>query len=148
VFVCAFPLEISSIFGKSFPFPFPYFDLFILWYFPFHVVQYTHSYANHCPTEDNQNICTEPVLESVTMMSMFSLTAMPEILANLPGLDPLPPNTLMRVPSGLKIWTLEVVLSPTRIKPRRSKATHIGVWNWPCPTPIDPNSWSILPARE
>ena len=25
VFVCAFPLEISSIFGKSFPFPFSYF---------------------------------------------------------------------------------------------------------------------------
>ena len=25
VFVCAFPPEISSLFGKSFPFPFPYF---------------------------------------------------------------------------------------------------------------------------
>ena len=25
VFVCAFPSEVSSIFGKNFPFPFPYF---------------------------------------------------------------------------------------------------------------------------
>ena len=37
VFACAFPPEISSIFGNSFPFPFPYFVLFVLWYFPFHV---------------------------------------------------------------------------------------------------------------
>ena len=29
VFACVFPLEISSIFGKSFPFPFPYFVLYI-----------------------------------------------------------------------------------------------------------------------
>jgi hypothetical protein len=36
VFVCAFPLEISSTFCKSFPFP--YFVLSVLWYFPFHVV--------------------------------------------------------------------------------------------------------------
>jgi len=28
---------ISSIFGKSFHFPFPYFVLFVLWYFPLHV---------------------------------------------------------------------------------------------------------------
>ena len=38
VFACAFPMEISSIFGKSFPSPFPYFVLFVLRYFPFHVV--------------------------------------------------------------------------------------------------------------
>ena len=31
VFVCTFPLEISSIFGKSFSFLFPYFALFVLW---------------------------------------------------------------------------------------------------------------------
>ena len=29
VFVCAFPPEISSILGKSCPFPFPYFALFV-----------------------------------------------------------------------------------------------------------------------
>ena len=37
MFVCAFPMEIYSIFGKSFAFPFPYFVLFVLWYFPFHM---------------------------------------------------------------------------------------------------------------
>ena len=30
---------ISSIFGKSSHFPFPYFVLFVLWYFPFQVVR-------------------------------------------------------------------------------------------------------------
>ena len=34
VFACVFPRVISSIF----PFPFPYFVLFVLRYFPFHVV--------------------------------------------------------------------------------------------------------------
>ena len=38
MFACLFPTVISSIFDKSFPFPFPYFVLFILWYLPFHVV--------------------------------------------------------------------------------------------------------------
>ena len=38
VFACAFPTEISSIFGKIFHFPFPYFVLFVLQYYPFHVV--------------------------------------------------------------------------------------------------------------
>ena len=38
VFSCACPTLISSIFGKSFHFPFPYFVLFIFRYFPFHVV--------------------------------------------------------------------------------------------------------------
>ena len=38
VFVCACPTVISSIFGKSFHFPFVYFVLFVLQYFPFHVV--------------------------------------------------------------------------------------------------------------
>ena len=38
VFSCAYPTVISSIPGKSFHFPFPYFVIFILWYFPFHVV--------------------------------------------------------------------------------------------------------------
>ena len=41
VFVCVFvclSTMISSIFGKSFHFPFPYFVLFIFRYFPFHVV--------------------------------------------------------------------------------------------------------------
>jgi len=37
VFVCL-STAISSIFGKSFYFPFPYFVLFVLRYFPFHVV--------------------------------------------------------------------------------------------------------------
>ena len=37
-YVCAFPPEISSFFGKSFPFLFTFFVLSILWYFPFHVV--------------------------------------------------------------------------------------------------------------
>ena len=37
VFTCAFPTVVSAIFGKSFPFPFLYFVLFILRYFPFHV---------------------------------------------------------------------------------------------------------------
>ena len=37
VFVCLSSV-ISSIFGKSFHFPFPYFVLFVLRYFPFHVV--------------------------------------------------------------------------------------------------------------
>ena len=39
VFACTFLPEISSIF-VSFPFPFLYFVLFILRYFPFHVVWY------------------------------------------------------------------------------------------------------------
>ena len=38
VFACAFPTVISSIFGKSFHFPFPYFVLFVFRYLPFHVV--------------------------------------------------------------------------------------------------------------
>ena len=38
VFVCACPLLISSIPGKSFYFPFPYFVIFVLQYFPFHMV--------------------------------------------------------------------------------------------------------------
>ena len=38
VFSCAHPSVISSISGKSFYFPFPYFVIFVLWYFPFHMV--------------------------------------------------------------------------------------------------------------
>ena len=34
VFLCACPTVISSIFGKSFHFPFHYFVLFAIWYFP------------------------------------------------------------------------------------------------------------------
>ena len=37
-FPCACPPVISSIFGKSFHFPFPYFVLFILRHFPLHVL--------------------------------------------------------------------------------------------------------------
>ena len=37
VFVYAFPPEISSFFGKSFPFLFLLFVLTVIWYFPFHV---------------------------------------------------------------------------------------------------------------
>jgi hypothetical protein len=37
-FACALPTVISSILGKSFPFPFPYFELFVLQYFPFFVI--------------------------------------------------------------------------------------------------------------
>ena len=46
-FLCACPTVISSIFGKSFHFPFPYFVIFVLWYFPFHVVWngFTFSYT-------------------------------------------------------------------------------------------------------
>ena len=40
VFMCACPMMISSIFGKSFHFPFPYFMLSVLLYFPFSVVCY------------------------------------------------------------------------------------------------------------
>jgi hypothetical protein len=39
VFLCACPTAIFLILGKSFHFPFPYFVLFVLQYFPFHVVQ-------------------------------------------------------------------------------------------------------------
>ena len=38
VFSCASPSVISSISGRSFHFPFPYFVIFVVWYFPFHVV--------------------------------------------------------------------------------------------------------------
>ena len=38
VFTCACPTVTSSIFGKNFHFPFPYFVLFVVWYFPFHMV--------------------------------------------------------------------------------------------------------------
>ena len=38
VFSCACPTVISSISGKSFHFPFPHFVIFVLQYFPFHVV--------------------------------------------------------------------------------------------------------------
>jgi len=41
VFTCACPTVTSSIFGKSFHFPFPYFVLSVLRYFPFHVVSHT-----------------------------------------------------------------------------------------------------------
>ena len=37
-FSCAGPTVISSIFGKNFHFPFPYFVLFVLRHFPFHMV--------------------------------------------------------------------------------------------------------------
>ena len=37
VFACAFATVIFSIFGKSFPFSFPYIVVFVLQYFPFHV---------------------------------------------------------------------------------------------------------------
>ena len=37
-FLCVYSSVISSISGKSFHFPFPYFVIFILRYFPFHVV--------------------------------------------------------------------------------------------------------------
>ena len=45
VFVCAFPSEIYSIFGKSFPFPFPYFVLFILGTFLSHGLKLCIYYA-------------------------------------------------------------------------------------------------------
>ena len=35
----------SSIFVKSFHFPFPNFVLFVLWYFPFHVVYNSHNFV-------------------------------------------------------------------------------------------------------
>ena len=38
VFACACPTVISSIFGKNFHFPFRYFVLFVLRYFPFQLV--------------------------------------------------------------------------------------------------------------
>ena len=38
VFSCACPTVISSISGTSFHFPLSYFVLFVLQYFPFHVV--------------------------------------------------------------------------------------------------------------
>ena len=41
VFVCAFPPEISSFFGKNFPFLFPFFVLSVLQYFPFHMVRFS-----------------------------------------------------------------------------------------------------------
>ena len=36
MFICAF--SSGDLFIKSFHFPFPYFVIFVLWYFPFHVV--------------------------------------------------------------------------------------------------------------
>ena len=39
MFVCACPSVISSIFGKSFRFSFPYFVIFVLRYFPFHLAR-------------------------------------------------------------------------------------------------------------
>jgi hypothetical protein len=38
VFSCACPTVISSISGRSFHFSFPYFVIFVVQYFPFHVV--------------------------------------------------------------------------------------------------------------
>ena len=38
--MCGFPPVISSIFDEFFPFPFPYFVLFVLRYFSFHMVNY------------------------------------------------------------------------------------------------------------
>ena len=38
VFACAFPTMISSIFGKSFPFPFPYFVLTISFVLQDHIL--------------------------------------------------------------------------------------------------------------
>ena len=49
VFACAFPMVISSIFGKSFLFPFPYFVLFVLRYFPFLVSHYTNIHKLNPP---------------------------------------------------------------------------------------------------
>ena len=47
VFVCLSTV-ISSIFGKSSHFPFPYFVLFVLRYFPFHVVSLCIFSLNSC----------------------------------------------------------------------------------------------------
>ena len=44
VFLCVYPTVISSISGRSFHFPFPYFVIFVLWYFPFHVVYMVNIY--------------------------------------------------------------------------------------------------------
>ena len=56
-FPCAHPTVISSISGKSFHFPFPYFVMFVLRYFPFHVIiiaftcticlQYLHFFSDY-----------------------------------------------------------------------------------------------------
>ena len=43
-FSCAYPTVISSISGKSFHFPFPCFVIFVLRYFPFHVIWYIFTY--------------------------------------------------------------------------------------------------------
>jgi hypothetical protein len=45
VFMCLSTVN-SSIFGKSSHFSFPYFVLFVLQYFPFHVV-YIHTYIHN-----------------------------------------------------------------------------------------------------
>ena len=47
VFLCSCLTVISSIFGKNFHFPFPYLVLFILQYFPFHVVSCTYWYNRY-----------------------------------------------------------------------------------------------------
>jgi hypothetical protein len=65
VFACAFPMVISSIFVKSFPFPYPHFVLFVLRYFHFHVVYSDTIYTrarwkvlglayNRCETRDKR----------------------------------------------------------------------------------------------
>ena len=55
VFVCAFFLEISSIFSKSFHFPFPYFVFSVLRCFPFHTDCYKfHLWSSKLPVAKNQ----------------------------------------------------------------------------------------------
>ena len=55
VFVCLSTM-ISSIFGKSFHFSFPYFVLFVLRYFPFHVVSYLFLYFLNIRTFKNYRV--------------------------------------------------------------------------------------------
>ena len=65
------PAVISSIFGKSYHFPFPYFALFILQYFPFHVVYngpFIHNFSD--------TLASSHIMKSKCGLSEITLTYM------------------------------------------------------------------------
>ena len=68
VCACACPTVTSSIFGKSFHFAFPYFVLFILRYFPFHVVCSSVQIV-YC----NRHLKLTPLLPTPLALSLLSL---------------------------------------------------------------------------
>ena len=99
VFACAFPKVISSIFGKSFSFPFPYFVLFVLQYFPFHMV----FNQSNMFTGENQSLPPMPILYILSHQGVLCLFHAVNLKPNAPCICS-PPQKLPDE-SGLTLFT-------------------------------------------